>query len=251
MPLRIRAWEAWAGPLLADKKAWREWAASDPEWNSVLTQTPPVSPMPPLLRRRADPADRLGLEVAFRLAPSARIPTVFASRHGQVARSVSMLQARNAGEPASPMDFSLSVHNAAAGQYSIAKGDRSPSSSLSSRGESFTAALLEAQGMVLEGHDEVLVVMSDSMPPGIFREGWDREPAGYAFGLILGAAESGPAGGGKAGGNSETFEMSLGESEAGADSALPQALVFLKALAGGGRRASWSRGGRRWDWVRA
>jgi hypothetical protein len=45
--------------------------------------------------------------------------------------------------------------------------------------------------------------------------------------------------------------MSLGESEAGADSELPQALVFLKALAGGAPNASWRRGHRRWDWVRA
>jgi hypothetical protein len=240
LPLRILAWEAWAGPSLADRKAWQEWAVSDREWNSILTQTPPVSPMPPLLRRRADPADRLGLEVAFRLAPSgSAIPGVFASRHGQVARSTAMLSAQTAGEPASPMEFSMSVHNAAAGQFSIAKGDRSLSSSLSSRGESFTAALLEAQGMVLEGHDRVLVVMSDRLPPEEYRGRWDEEPSGYALGLILGAS------------GGEGFEMSLSDCDAGEDSRPPQALAFLKALAGGGPSASWTRGSRRWDWVRS
>lgn len=208
--------------------------------------------MPPILRRRADPGDRIGLEVAFRLAPSGTdLPSVFASRHGQVTRSTAMLQAQAAGDMASPMDFSLSVHNAAAGQYSVAKGDRSQSSSLSSRGEAFTAALLEAQGLVDEGHDRVLAVMSDLMPPEVFRGGWDHEPAGYALGLVLGAF------------GGEAFELSLwqedgeedgqkdGETEAGTETAWPQALVFLKALAGDAESATWRRGGRRWDWTRA
>lgn len=197
--------------------------------------------MPPILRRRADAADRLGLEVAFRLAPPGNdLPCVFASRHGQVGRSVAMLRAQAEEELVSPMDFSLSVHNAAAGQFSIAKGDRSMSSSLSSRGESFTAALLEAQGMVLEGHDRVLVVMSDPVPPSALDGHWDREPGGYALGLELGAS------------GGEEFELSLWEtqSEPDRETVPPQALVFLKMWAGNGKSASWRRGTRRWDWVR-
>jgi hypothetical protein len=217
-------------------------------------QTAPVASMPPILRRRADPADRLALEVAFRLAPGGAadgegMPSVFATRHGQVARSTAMIHAAIAGEPASPMDFSLSVHNATAGQYSIAAGNRAASSSLSSRGESFSSALLEAQGMILEGKEKVLAVVSDLAPPAILDGHWDGEPAGYALGLILGSS------------GGEEFEMALdtvetgtgahaGSPAGGADSLEPQALAFLRALAGNRGSVSWSRGSRRWTWTR-
>ncbi len=239
LSLRIADWAAYAGPALADKEAWGAWAVSaPPDWSPAETPPAPVVGMPPILRRRADAADRLALEVAFRLAPSGGLPSVFASRHGQVVRSVAMLQAQAAGEPASPMDFSLSVHNATAGQYAIAAGDRHASTSLSSRGESFGSALLEAAGLLAEGAPEVLVVASDPRLPGIIGSLSDQEPSGYALGLRL-CAE---------GGTAWTCALTTGP---GADHGEPQAFAFLRALAGGGTRAEWSRGGRIWTWERA
>ncbi len=212
--------------------------------------------MAPILRRRADAADRLGLEVAFRLAPAGdSVPTVFASRHGQITRSASMLKAQTEGVPASPTDFSLSVHNAAAGQFSIAKDDRSMSTSLSGRGESFAAALLEGLGLVAEGHPRVLVVMSDLAPPQVFQGRWDGEPAGYSLGLLLGAMIGKDPGDGGTAVNGGSFTFSLRESRDGgksdgADTEPPQALMFLKLLAGKGERTAWERRGRRWEWAR-
>jgi hypothetical protein len=194
--------------------------------------------MPPILRRRADAADRLALEVAFRLAPAGGMPSVFASRHGQVVRSVAMLQAQAAGEPASPMDFSLSVHNATAGQYAIATGDRHAGTSLSSRGESFGSALLEAAGQIAEGAPEVLLVCSDPILPEALGPLSDREPSGFALGLRL-CAE---------GGTPWTCALATGP---GPEHAPPQALVFLRALAGSRARAEWARAGRSWTWERA
>jgi hypothetical protein len=196
--------------------------------------------MAPILRRRADAADRLGLEVAFRLAPpGGGIPSVFASRHGQVTRSALMLGAQAAGEPASPMDFSLSVHNATAGQYAIAAGDRHASTSLSAREEAFACALLEAQGMIAEGAERVLLVMSDPVLPDIYGKREQEEPAGYALGLLLGT------------GGGEAFSMRLEEAAPESADRLPQGLAFLRALAGGRESALWQRGARRWTWARA
>jgi hypothetical protein len=237
LPFRIADWEAFAGPALADKEAWRAWAAGPSDWTATATPVAPVPGMAPILRRRADAADRLALEVAFRLAPAGGLPTVFASRHGQVVRSVAMLQAQAAGEPASPMDFSLSVHNATAGQYAIAAGDRHASTSLSSRGEAFGSALLEAAGLIAEGAPRILVVASDPRMPEAFGALAGSEPAGYALGLLLGDA-------------GEAWTCTLAEGP-GPDHAEPQALAFLRALAGGRPRADWSRAGRHWAWERA
>jgi Beta-ketoacyl synthase, N-terminal domain len=238
-PFRIADWTAYAGPGLSDKEAWRSWAGSAPlDWSPPETPPAPVAAMPPILRRRADAADRLALEAAFRLAPAGGLPSVFASRHGQVVRSVAMLRAQAAGEPASPMDFSLSVHNATAGQYSIAAGDRHASTSLSSRGESFGSALLEAAGLLAEGAPEVLVISSDPRLPDALGPLSDPEPSGYAFGLRLCAD----------GGSAWTCALA---SAPGPDHAEPQAFAFLRALAGGRPRAEWSRGSRLWSWERA
>lgn len=243
MELHVLDWEAWAGPALADKQAWKAWAGTQEPWENPPPAAAPVASMPALLRRRADSGDRLALEIAFRLAPPGEsIPTVFSSRHGQVMRSAAMLKAQAAGEPASPMDFSLSVHNAASGLFSIAAGNRGPSSSLSSRGEGLTAGLLEAQGMIAEGHAKVLLVVSDPVPPDVYRGAWEEEPAGYALGLLLG----------ESGGEAIGFvrERAAGEGEGADGSGTPQALAFLKLLAGGGASASWQRGGHRTAWNR-
>lgn len=238
-PFRVAGWEAYAGADFSEKRAWMDWAAAPAaDWASAATPVAPVARMAPILRRRADAADRLALEIAFRLAPAGGLPTVFASRHGQVVRSASMLKAQAAGEPASPMDFSLSVHNATAGQYSIAAGDRHASTSLSSQSESFGSALLEAAGLLAEGAPEVLLVASDPRVPEAFGHMAGTEPAGYAVGLLLRADRG------------EAFACAL-DLGPGPDDTEPQALAFLRALAGGHDRARWSRGGRLWSWERA
>jgi hypothetical protein len=242
LPFHVLAWEAWAGEALSRPDAWRRWAQAELPWTSRLPQAAPVSSMPPLLRRRASSADRLALEVALKLAPAGQaLPSVFASRHGQVSRSAAMLKAQSADELCSPMDFSFSVHNATAGQASIVTGDRSGSASLSSRRESFTAALLEAQGLVLEGAAKVLLVISDELPPELYQGLWQEEAAGYALGLVLGQPAAG----------TDSFELSLSQAdEPSPEPVLPQALAFLKALAGSGSGARWQQGRRLWAWQR-
>jgi hypothetical protein len=151
-----------------------------------------------------------------------------------------MLQAQAAGDPASPMDFSLSVHNATAGQYAIAAGDRHASTSLASRGETFGSALLEAAGLIAEGAPQVLLVASDPLVPKALESLADPEPSGFAFGLRLCADGGTP------------WTCALAPAPAPCpDRREPQALSFLRALAGGGAKAEWARDGRLWTWERA
>jgi hypothetical protein len=239
LEFRVIAWEAFGGPGLSSRLEWEAWARNDSaDWSPGATPVAPVQGMQPILRRRADAADRLGLEVAFRLAPAGGVATVFASRHGQVVRSASLLAAQVKGEPASPMDFSLSVHNATAGQYAIASGDRHAGTSLSSRWESFSSGLLEAAGLLAEGNDKALLVMSDPLLPAPYPDSDREEPAGYGLGLLLG----------KDGG--EGFTLSLDLVTPAAPDRLPQGLAFLRAMAIGADSVAWQRDGRRWTWAR-
>lgn len=80
----IAAHAAWA-PGLTMHSAWQEWARSP--FVIQGDEQAPVAAMPALLRRRAGLLGRMALEVAYQCADGKKqIPTVFCSRHGDVAR---------------------------------------------------------------------------------------------------------------------------------------------------------------------
>src|ERR1043166_10061890 len=93
---------------------------------------PPLGFIEPQLRRRLSLLDRIALHVAHACVKQGEaVRVVFASRHGELARSAELLAQLAAGAIASPMAFSLSVLNAAPGLYGIARKDRSASTALS------------------------------------------------------------------------------------------------------------------------
>jgi hypothetical protein len=65
----------------------------------------------------------------------------------------------------SPTDFHNSVHNAAAGYWSIAASAKLPSVTLAAHDATFTAGLIEACGMVHGDGYDVLLVAYDLRPP--------------------------------------------------------------------------------------
>jgi hypothetical protein len=144
-----------------------------------------IREFPALLGRRASRSDRAGLRAALDCMHGLAGPvsTVFASRHGEVHRSVELLEALARAEPLSPMAFSLSVHNAAAGLFSIGREDRSASTSVAAGRDSLPMALLEACGVLAEGAPRVLVVAHDEPVPAPFEPSVDESAphAGAAF----------------------------------------------------------------------
>lgn len=126
--------------------------------------------LPPNERRRATASVRL----AFRVAEEAmshssfkpsELATVFASSEGDTAvlhRLCSALAEER--RQLSPTDFHNSVHNAAAGYWSIAAQTKLPSVSLSAYDHSFCAGLLEAITLALGDEVPVLLVTYDICP---------------------------------------------------------------------------------------
>lgn len=141
-------------------------------------------------RRRAP----LAVRVAFCAAddavsgddrPAERLASVFASSDGDTHISHRISQAlAQPQRVVSPTDFHNSVHNAAAGYWSIATHAMAPSVSLSAGPASFAAGLLESAGLVLgEGHDCLLVAF-DVQPPPLVQALWPVT-ASFACALIL------------------------------------------------------------------
>jgi hypothetical protein len=96
------------------------------------------------------------------------IPAVFSSTHGELAKSLDMIKLIEAGEDISPTAFSLSVHNAIAGLFSIVFGNTSEVTVLAPGEDGIASAFLEALGLLQEGTPEVLVVFYDEPLPEFY-----------------------------------------------------------------------------------
>ncbi|ANX03619.1 beta-ketoacyl synthase chain length factor [Immundisolibacter cernigliae] len=141
-------------------------------------------------RRRAPLSVRLAFHVAedaLRLDPRSpqRLASVFASSDGDTHISHRISQAlAQPQRVVSPTDFHNSVHNAAAGYWSIATQARLPSVSLSACHASFAAGLLEAAGLAEVEDLDCLLVAFDVRAPDLLLPLWPVTESA-AFALIL------------------------------------------------------------------
>lgn len=180
----IEHWRAWA-PGLDSEDDWRAWSAQPFIADRNDTQ-PDVGFLPALQRRRLSLLARMAMHVAWPLAEGhPRLPLVFASRHGETPRTYALLQDLARGEPLSPTQFSLSVHNAIIGQWSILRGDTSEMTALAAEGDGFEQAMLEAAGLLDEGVPAVLLVIAEERPPEVYQPSIQDVPFAYALALLL------------------------------------------------------------------
>ena len=159
-------------------------------------------PSPQLLaaneRRRAPDTVAVALDVALAACNAAgvdpaQLPSVFASRHGELAITDYMCRTL-AEDPASlsPTRFHNSVHNAAAGYWTIGAGAHTPATALSAGPWSFAQGLLEALVQLADGADQVLLVSYDGAASGPLAS---QAPSSGLLGtaLVLGRNGPGPA----------------------------------------------------------
>ncbi len=160
------------------------WCRGLPAWSAALAHAQggelpadaPNKPSPQLLapneRRRAPETVAVALEVALAACADAQrdprtLPSVFTSTHGDLAITDYMCR-QLADEPAgiSPIRFHNSVHNAAAGYWTIGAETHAPATALSAFHGSFAQGLLEALTQLATGTDELLLVGYDSQSTG-------------------------------------------------------------------------------------
>lgn len=231
----ITRWRAWA-PGLDDDTAWADWAAA-PYLPSAASQ-PDVSFLPAMQRRRLSPLARMVFNVAWPLAEGhAALPLLFVSRHGETPRTHAILADLARGEPLSPTQFSLSVHNAIIGLWSILRGDTSEMSALAGERDGLEHAVLEAAALLEEGAPAVLLVAAEETPAGAYTPWIDDVPFSYALALLL---EPG-----------REWQMSLTSDLTPMPASVwPPALELLRCLhdQASGFRHSWKN--RTWTWQR-
>jgi hypothetical protein len=195
-----------------------------------------------MLRRRLSPLAKSTLAVARECSegfPDVRL--VHASRHGEITRTVAMLEDIAEGEGVSPAGFSLSVLNATAGLFSLIFQNVEATTAISAGPSSFGYGLIDAALRFVEAPSKpVLYIYSDEPLPAIYGASRVEESASVvALALLF----------------HETAETALecslsAASSAGASdaSAESQASAFLRCLERGA--SDWSDGDKTWSWRR-
>jgi hypothetical protein len=138
---------------------------------SAPTVLPTPAMLPPAERRRTGRVVKVALAVALEATFSAgtdptELPSVFSSSggDGHICHEICQALALPARE-VSPTRFSNSVHNVAAGYWSIATGSMAEANVLCAFDASFVAGLLEALTQVASDRQPVLLVAYDTEYP--------------------------------------------------------------------------------------
>jgi Beta-ketoacyl synthase, N-terminal domain len=236
----VSRWVAWASGL-ERPDAWERWCRAPSPLAGA--GSPGLGFLPPLFRRRCSALSRLMLHVAYEASgPDGidRLPTVFASRYGELALTLSLLESLARSEPLTAAGFTHSVHNAQVGLFSIAARNREMATALSAGRDTFPCSILEALALTERaGGGPVLVVMADEPVPAGF-DVFDDDPSGsYALALVIERAGAG---------HRVALDASSGDAHP-ARPPWPPAIEFLRwllsdepAITLGGRRA--------WTWRR-
>lgn len=184
------------------------WASGLPSWEAArayahdgrLPEGAPRRPSPELLapneRRRAPESVAVALEVALAACRAsghdpATLASIFASGHGDFAITGYMCETL-AGDPRaiSPIRFHNSVHNAAAGYWTIGAGCTATTTAISAGPATFAQGFLEALAQLATGTPAVLLVAYDVESSGLL--GTLTPSAGLLGGaLVLTAAADG------------------------------------------------------------
>ena len=155
------------------------WSRGLPSWHTArtfamdgtLSPDAPARPSPQLLapneRRRAPETVAVALDVALAACTAAgrdpaSLPSVFASTHGDLSIT-DYICSTLVGDPraVSPTRFHNSVHNAAAGYWTIGAGAMQAATAISAYDATFAQGLLEAMVQLATGSEAVLLVGYD------------------------------------------------------------------------------------------
>lgn len=233
---------AWA-PGMDTPEAWAAWAKMPFQLGGG--GEPAVTAMPSMLRRRAGFLGKMALEVAYRcLDGRSGIPSVFCSRHGEVARAVDLLSDLVQDGALSPTAFGLAVHNASAGLFSIARADQANHLALSAGVTGVEHAVIEACSLLAEGAPLVLLVAYDNRLPTVFAEFEDCHEQPHAWAWLMAPA------GEDALHLRWSASSAVAHATAGATDAMPASLEILRFQLSGARRFERVADHRHWSWER-
>ncbi|PML49815.1 3-oxoacyl-ACP synthase [Vibrio lentus] len=243
MSFNIEKWAANSAGLNSNAE-WQTWS-KNLDWPQDGSTE--FKAIPPMMRRRMSQQSKLAVQTALTLLKDTSIDyLVFASRHGELHRTATLIQSILEGDDASPMAFSQSVHNTAAGLTTIAVKAPIPLTSIAAGQDTFHNALIEAY-LYLHQYPShrVLVIDFDQPLPELYQEYETQHYADYALGLEITAGNEYSI-------SRTTTSSSIANSPIANDRSttdLPQGLQTLQHILLGTQRWAITGKHQAWAWV--
>lgn len=179
----LKYWCLWQSELASGNDCW-----PNGEVLAFNEGSADVTFIPMLQRRRLSPLARAACAVAWRCREKfGNTPMVFFSNHGESLEYFEMLKDLSAGEGISPSRFSMSVHNAIAGLYSIQSTNMLPYVTLAGGSEGLFAVFLEASGLLLDSPN-VLTVCYEQPLPQAYQSYLPTSGTTWALAMVLSPA---------------------------------------------------------------
>lgn len=182
--LSVIDWAAWA-PGLTKKEDWLSWS-ENPVIPSGSAEIKPAS-IPAGIRRRCSHLSKMALEVSNQILMSHSVDyAVFCSQHGELKRTVGLLREIADKEILSPMSFAQSVHNIAAGLFSVIHKLQQNMTSIAAGDSTFLMGMVEAATWLKLNPDKVvLLTMFDQHIPDEYESLNIQSNYEYAVSLLL------------------------------------------------------------------
>ncbi|PKM17996.1 MAG: hypothetical protein CVV11_18020 [Gammaproteobacteria bacterium HGW-Gammaproteobacteria-15] len=228
MELYLTSWAVWMPPSAMTQQ------------DTPDASLPALTAVPAIARRRLSKLTKLAFDVALNtVVTGQQISSIFASRHGDLHKTLGLLQQLAERDDISPSQFALSVHNAISGQFSIFSQNHADSNAIAAGADSLHYALLEAAARFSSEPQlqQLLVVYADEPVPAPY-EAFCKDPSiPIALALLLGRD-----------GDKLLFDM---QPDAASNASDDQALQLLPLLQGDVTQLSIAGHQRRWLWQRA
>ena len=190
--------------------------------------------LPMMLSRRMSLGSRFAVECALELLEKHEVDAIVnASRHAETPRGEKSLCSIAKGMPPSPTDFTMSVHNAAAGILTIHKKLTVPVASVAAEGNTFEAGLFEATAFLSDGKETVLLLDYENMLPPIIGARLPAVKETFAVAILLQKGEK-----------LKATATAIEETEPEA----PDALQFIEGLASNAQSFTVRSGRHLWSW---
>ncbi|MGZ9896969.1 beta-ketoacyl synthase chain length factor [Shewanella gaetbuli] len=179
----ILSWSAWT-PDFQTKESWLTWQQPN-HTTEQTTVAPKLAQIPAMQRRRFSRLTKMMLSVALDCQVSTNTRSIFASRHGELNRTIGLLEDIVIQQPLSPMAFSQSVHNTGSGIFGITAKNKASSTSIAAGTQSMPQGLIEAYAQLDAVPSPVLFIYSDDPIPPVYNQYINEVELPIALGMQL------------------------------------------------------------------
>lgn len=147
----------------------------------------PKTPSIPMMQaRRMSLAAKLACEVFIRTLKTTPVDAaIFLSEHGELERSFNVIKHIANGEGVSPTDFSMSVHNTAAGLATILTRTPIEVTSIAGGQDGLIHALNEVVALQHSGHHHIALIAFDGEVPDFYAAHGAMLTPAYAMALVF------------------------------------------------------------------